>query len=396
MPAGRLNDSTIVLGAGALIVALGAFGAIVAPAPDAAQGTSSSYSSGPAGARAAYLTLKRLGYQVERSIEPMTALTADPASSVLILSGVGESSKQDRRALDVFLKAGGVVLAIGAPGAEFLGVTSQDGKPAPTFGPEQVNVHRAIAASPLIAGATEITMAAAASAVPLGNAYVTLYGEGTPVVASAAIGKGRAIWWAAATPLSNDHIAEAGNLRLLLNVLGPPGSRRIIWDEHYHGYTRSLWSYIVRTPLAWVLLQIGLIGCAAALTYSRQHGPIRAVFEEPRTSPIEFVDMLGTLYKRAGASAAAVSAAGARLRRTIVTASGLPSHSPDRALAHAAAARLATDPAPLESLLAESDSAAGGVDLSPARALSLIQRLQSVTGSILKHTSPAPVRGTEE
>ena len=57
---------------------------------------------------------------------------------------------------------------------------------------------------------------------------------------------------------SNAHITEAGNLQLLLNVAGPPAARRILWDEHYHGHSRSLWSYAAGTPLPWLGAQLAL------------------------------------------------------------------------------------------------------------------------------------------
>jgi hypothetical protein len=382
MPAWRVSDAAVIAAAGVLIVALGAAGAVVAPAPDPAEGTSSTYSSAPPGTRAAYLTLRRLGYDVQRSVEPLTALTAQPERSVLILSGAGEPSAQDQRALKRFLERGGVVLAIGQRGAEFLGAAAK-GRPAPALLPTSaVQVHRAVAASPIVAGAHDITMAPDLPAVSLGNAYVTLYGDESPVAATTQVGKGRVVWLAAATPLSNEHIAANRNFQLLLNIVGPPNVRTIIWDEHYHGYTRSLWSYVAGTPVAWILLQVSLVAGAALFTYSRRHGPVRALFTDTRTSPVEFVEMLGALYKRAGARAAAVAASRARLRRTIAGVFGMPPQSTDAAIARAAASKLNLAADEIEAVLTESDRAASDGALDSARALTLTRQLQAMTARI--------------
>jgi hypothetical protein len=384
MPFRRLSDTTIVAAAGVLIVALGVAGALVAPAPDVGQGTSSSYSSGPGGARAAYLTLKRLGYHVERSIEPMASLHADPARTVLILSGEVESSAQDRRALDRFIRAGGVVLLTGERGAAFLDVTSATTAPRGRFDPADggVSVHRPLAPSPMSRGAGEISMAVDAPSAALGPAYLGLYGSDTAVVAVARIGDGEAIWWAAPTPLSNSHIATRDNFQLLLNVVGPPDARTILWDEHYHGHARSLWSYIARTPLAWGLAQLGLAAVAAVLTFSRRQGPVRAAVTDVRTSPVEFVEMLGALYRRAGARTAAVSAARTRFRRTVGSLCGIPPQSGDAELARAGAARTGLDARVIQQLLEESAFGAADPTLNGAAAVSLTRRLQDMTARV--------------
>jgi len=379
MPARRLSDAAIIVGAGVMIAVLGGVGALIGPAPDPGRGTSSTYSAGPAGARAAYLTLRRLGYEVDRSIEPLTAFTADPPATVLILSGQNEASEQDKRALDRFVRSGGVVLTVGERGAELLRATPAEAQLPQPFVTRETDVHRPVMPSPLTEDASEITMSPTAPVSTLGAAYSTLYGAERAVVASARIGEGRAVWWAAATPLTNQHILERDNLPLLLNVVGRPGERRVVWDEHYHGHIRSLWSYVAGTPLVWAAVQIGLLGCAGLLTYSRRQGPVRAAATDGRTSPMEFVEMLGALYKRAAARNAAVATARGRLRRTVISSCGLPAHSADSAIARAAAARAAVEPDVVEALLAESGRAAADPGLDAARALELTRRLQVMT-----------------
>jgi hypothetical protein len=194
------------------------------------------------------------------------------------------------------------------------------------------------------------------------------------------VGKGRVVWWTAPTPITNAHIDDADNLQLLLNVAGDAKTRTIVFDEHYQGHKRSLWSYAAGTPLPWIAFQAGLVALAALLTYSRRSGPIRSIRVDPRTSPLEFVNMLGALYKRAGARAAAVAGTRGRVRRTLAVASGIPLGSTDDAVAGAAGGMLGIDARTIADLLAESDRAARDPDLAAATAVDVTRRLQALAG----------------
>ncbi len=88
--------------------------------------------------------------------------------------------------------------------------------------------------------------------------------QGKPGVVWYRFGKGEVIWWAISSPASNGSIREKGNLALLLNSVGPPGSR-ILWDEYFHGMRRSLGSYFAATPLPWAGLQIAIVFAVRAV-----------------------------------------------------------------------------------------------------------------------------------
>lgn len=384
MPVRRLSDVVIVSLALSAMVLLGVVGAVVAPGPDAAGGGASTYSAGPSGTKAAFVTLRELGYGVDRSIEPMTALKADPQTTVLIVTGDEDPSGQDRRAARRFLEAGGVILATGANGAKFVGMTPPAPAPNPAFPADNLVTYRPLLPSALASRADAITMRLKVAFPKLEPSFATVYGLSADeaVVATASVGAGRAIWWASATPLTNDQVGQADNFQLLLNAIGPAGSRRILWDEHYQGHKRSLWSYAKSTPLPWIGLQAALLALAGMATFSRRHGPVRADAAETRTSPMEFVDMLGALYRRAGAGAAAVHAARARLRRALATRCGVPANSADTVLAGAAAARLGLDAEAIADLLTESERAAAGGNLEAAEALTYTRRLQQWTARL--------------
>ena len=396
MPARRVSDLTIVVAAGVVMLVLGTLAAIVAPPADAADAGTSTYSAGPRGLKAALLTLREIGYQAERSIEPMAAVRADPSSTTIILAGAEAPSEQDRRAIREFIEGGGTVVAIGANGAYALGLQVPAG-PVPSPFAESVDTARRITPSAVSAGAPEITMGAGGPRPTLTDAYAPIYGasEDEPAVAAASVGRGRAVWLSDSTPFSNKHLDKAGNLRVLLNVVGPVDGRRVLFDEHYQGYKRSLWSYLAPTPLPWILLQAGLVLTAVLLTHSRRSGPVRAPHADPRTSPMEFVEMLGALYNRAGARQAAVDVARKRLRRSIATVCGIPVASDDETLARAAAARMHTDAAVAADLLAEADRAAGDPDLGKDQAMAMTRRLQEFS-SLLAGNRKSPVPRTND
>jgi Domain of unknown function (DUF4350) len=383
MPARRLSDLWLVSGAVVAIAVLSLLGAILAPASNPIDQGTSTFSAGPPGTKGAYLTLAELGYRVERSIEPMTAVEADPSTTTLILSGEEPPSEQDRRTIREFVEQGGTLLAVGANGAYALGLVVPSDVPLGLQ--EEIETFHPLTPSPLSVGASAVNITARLTAPKFTDPYVALYGSAAePVVATATLGLGRAVWFADNTPFCNAYLDKADNLRLFLNTVGPAAGRQVIFDEHYQGHKRSLWSYVGGTPLPWFGLQAGLVMVAVLLTHSRRQGPVRAPHEEARTSPMEFVDMLGALYRRAHARQAAVHAARLRLRRAIAAACGVPAATEDETLARAAAARLHTDAAGIGALLAEADAAAGQPDLSTARALDLMQRLQKLTGQLVR------------
>lgn len=379
MPAGRLSDRHLAVGALGLTALLVMAGAALVP-PGTGAAAPSSLSPAAAGGKAAYETLAALGYRVERSYEPLASLRTDPASATLVVTGSLEPSEQDRRALKAFVEAGGDVLLVGAHGAHFIGVEAGPARPA-TRPP---NVHRVLAPSAVSAGVTEITMGGHAGQPRFGPAYVTLFAvnEQTPLVTTARIGPGRVTWLAAPTPLENAHLAAAGNLPLLLNVAGPPGARRVLWDEHYHGHTRSLWSYLVKTPLPWAGGQLALIAFTVLAAHARRRGPVRPAGGDPRTSPLEFIRMLGEMYRRSASHGAAVAAARTRLGRAVASTCGVPPDGTDELVARAIVSKTGADPRDVSAILEAARHAAVDPAVTGTAAVAVVARLQRLTSRV--------------
>src|SRR6187399_521298 len=121
MPAFRTREVAAVAAGVVLLVALSAATAVLAPASAENLPPGSSFSHGPDGSAAAFLTLERLGYAVARSFDPVSALAIEPSTAVLVLVDPSESpSNADRRAVESLSAAGATVLVTGCGGLSFL------------------------------------------------------------------------------------------------------------------------------------------------------------------------------------------------------------------------------------------------------------------------------------
>jgi hypothetical protein len=205
---------------------------------------------------------------------------------------------------------------------------------------------------------------------------VVVYGDrSTAAVVAFPYGRGRVIWWAAPTPLTNGGIRQPGNLTLLLNALGSPEGNRVLWDEYDHGVRGSLWAFFAPTPVPWMLVQCGLVFLAVLATYSRRQGPARNPAKPSRLSPLEFVETMGDLYHAASAGPAAAAIASERLRFLLTRQLGLPTNATAAAIARRAAAALGWDEAALVDLLERSERTAHGPALSDTAALELVREI---------------------
>ncbi len=379
--AGRTSDLTILIAAGLATLLLSAASFLIAPVSSTPAVDGSSLATHAAGARATYLALKQAGYDARQSFEPVSFLRASPTAVLIIAEPQSLPSQLDVRALLAFVEGGGTVLATGRLASPFLpGIPSRPQSAGAAAEPAQVN---ATLPSSLSVGVPRITMTTADGVVSGASPYLTIYGtDARPAVLAARYGKGLAIWWAGSTPLTNAGISDTGHVELLLNVLGEPGERQVIWDEHYHGHSRSLLSYAAGTPAPFAAAQLGLVFLAALLTFSRRRWPVRGEYVEPRSSPLEFVDSMGMLYQRANTPAGAVATVRARVRRTIAAACGVPANVGDEHLSRAAASRTAIDAAYLEELLAGSARASSDPDLRTETARGIVRDLQDVAAAV--------------
>jgi hypothetical protein len=382
MPAAIASgDRKILLIAGAVLLVLTVALALLGSAP-AGQGIEvpSTYSAGPGGARAAYLLLQELHYKVSRWERSPTELPIDePDDVVLILADPWEPpTKEDREALASFVEDGGQVIFTGERvEAYFPKAKVNEGVPTDEWETVSANLP-----SVYTAGAPKIALQRNATWQRPTASQLALYGETeSPVVLSWRVGEGRILWWAAATPLTNSGISREGNLNFFLDavkspVAGEKAAPQIYWDEYFHGERTSLWSYVQKTPVAWGLAQVSIIGLIIVFTFSRRSGPTVMPPVVSRLAPLEFVDTLGGLYERAGAEPAVVGFVYQRFRATLSRQLRVPSNVTDTELANAVQARLGWKDTGLKTTLARALVASRAKKVPPEEALGLVRELE--------------------
>jgi len=381
------NDRQLVIGAVVVMLVLVVLTYVIRPAEQKSVGVPSTYSADWLGMKAAFLLLQQSGYNVERWELPPQQLPKDPTGITLILAEPTNFGTTDERAaISQFVQNGGRLVAMGASGS---GMAPQGlGVPVPSSDLRQ-KPYQASIPSPLTRNAPVVTMVAPDKWSLLQPSQIAVYGTPrNPGVVWYRYGKGQVIWWAISSPASNGSIREQGNLALLLNSVGPPGSH-ILWDEYFHGMRPSLTFYMGETPLPWAGLQIAVVFLAAIFTFSRRSGPIVMPLSESRLSPLEFVDTLGDLYESAHAAPSAVEIAYQRLRLLLARKLGVPPQIKLPELCELAATHLGWPADALRNTLGACERAMRDIHLSDHEALELVDTLHDYTERLDARRTPA-------
>jgi len=184
----------------------------------------SSYFSGQHGARAAYETLLRSNYNIERWERPLTELadTSGP-DTVVIFAQPFSREPADIKAVRTILQRGGRVLSTGFWGGFIL--PGEASSPPKEFDFASCKLEPE-GLDPL-SNSGEVWMVPEATWEVGNPAHRIDYGcAGQPAVVEFNWGKGHVVWWASSTPLENGTLARANDLDLLLNSLGPRDGHR--------------------------------------------------------------------------------------------------------------------------------------------------------------------------
>lgn len=363
----------------ATVIVLIVITGILAPNREDRDPVPTSWNAGRAGAKAAWLLLGDLGYRTVRWERPESELAGvDAAHATLVVAepspGFAAISDKNRTQPFVdFLHRGGRIVATG-PASAFLLPDAKVGESDRLY----TELCDTTPASPDALGRA----GSVALAVPVRwtrddpDVRVAQRCGSDAVVVSYPVGSGEVIWWASSTPLSNQGLHQDANLRLLLASIGEH-DRTIYFDEYLHGMKSDLWSAAHGTPLAALIVQSCCVGALLLFSFSRGSGPSRALVQPPRASPLEFVESMGALYARAGASRVAIAAAERRLTEFLVHEGGLPLETlrfGSAAIAAAVSARFGCD----TSALAADLEAARQAEYDACRAseaLALVRRL---------------------
>lgn len=388
------TDRRFVLTLAGSLLALIVLVVLFAPAEQENDPRPTTYNTGSAGAKAAYLLLQRLGYQAERWEAPTSGLrNLDAARTTLVLADplIPFSDRGEVRGdLAAFLDAGGHILVTGGAGVSLiegggvkkatslshdLCITTPEGQ-GPLASVGSVSM-------PDFIGWDETNVRGRVEQRCGSDAVVVRY----------PVGKGEVVWWSSSMPLSNQGLKQDTSLRLLLASLGGR-QRRVLFDEGLEGYATPLWETAKGLPIWSLWLQAGLVALLLVLSFSRRNGPVRASVAVARSSPLEFAASMGSLYQKAGATAVATDGARLRLLRFLHDRCGIPhatTQSSPEEIAAAVEARLGGVWNGLRDDLAQAAQAGQGKPVAPKSALALVRRLdrdlQQVAAHILKRTT---------
>jgi Domain of unknown function (DUF4350) len=380
------GDRKLLLIAGAILLVLIVATVIFSPAPDTDEdaGVPTTYSTTRSGAQAAYLLLRELGYRSERWEKSPTELPSGPQGTILILANPNDfPNKPEREALLRFVRSGGWIIYAG--NFPFLFLETGAVSPPSLLRPSNLasETFSAISPSVFTLSAPKITMNAFDRWVASDGSQVPLYGDAEePVVVTWRSGSGRILWWTAPTPVTNSGISREGNLPFFLGCIqalrpgASPGDTTVLWDEYFHGYRGSLWDYFAETPVPWAIVQLALLAAFILMAFSRRSGPLYAPAVASRLSPLEFVDTLGDLYRRARAGSAAVRVASQRFRTQLVRRLSLTPSVSNLQLDAAVRDRLGWKQPGFLETLQRAERASREESISSAEALKIVQALE--------------------
>jgi hypothetical protein len=318
------RDRRFVLGLlGAMVAVIVAF-SVFAPANDDSDLSPTTYNSGSAGTKGAYVLLGELGYGARRWEGPPEDLkNVNAAKTTLVLAEPNfptEGSKQVKAEIADFVSRGGRVLATGKEGAYFL----PGGKTESPSGFYQKLCFSTPEGQGPLARAGKVSLAANVRWAALGSEFrVSQLCGDDAVVVSYKYGAGEAIWWSSPLPMTNRGLKEDASLKLMLASVGGP-DRNVLFDEYFHGARASLWDTAKGLPLGQIAWQCLLVGLLLVLSFGRRSGPLRMPARLPRSSPLEFAESMGRLYGKAGATQAAVDGARRRLLKFLEEQCGIP------------------------------------------------------------------------
>ena len=385
----------VFLFAGAVLLVIVA-ASLLAPPSDDSDKSPTTYNSGTNGVKAAYLLLGDLGYSTARWDQPPSALTDEDAPTTTIIYAnpdvPADKYAEVRADIAAFLQRGGHVLITGPEGASLLpgGSSAQPTQPF-----DRLCITTPEGRGPLArAGKVSINDNARWTAMSPA-VHVEQWCGGDAVVVSYHVGPGTAIWWSSALPLTNLGLKNDPSLKLLLATVDTLASSSnqprptVLFDAYFHTIQTSLSDYTRGLPLAQIGWQTAAVALLLVLSYSRRSGPIRLLTRLPRTSPIEFAESMGQLYRKAGATQAATSSARRRLLGFLHDRCGVPrtvAQSNSSEIADALSARYPGDWTSLADHLAQAANAEYQ-QLTPRGALALVKALDQDLQTLTKLTN---------
>ncbi|MGA7318709.1 MAG: hypothetical protein WBX22_32615, partial [Silvibacterium sp.] len=222
------------------------------------------------------------------------------------------------------------------------------------------------------------------------------------VVVHYAVSQGEVVWWSSSAPLNNRGLKDDASLRLFLASIGAPGDagkpRLVLFNEYIHGARENLWATVAGTPVAALGWQLAAIAVLLVVSFGRRSGPLRARVTAPRTSPLEFAESMGDLYRKAGAVEVVTGCAERRLLHFLEHEGGIPCEtlrSSPEIIAEAVAQRFGYTVAGFTADLTATRQAEF-TKYSARSALDLVKRIDQHIANLtalMRHSKSVPIHG---
>lgn len=283
----------------------------------------SSVSTQPQGAGALAEWLVALGYEVDTA--PAPRFEPPQADEVLlVLEPVQVFTDQEWVSLEQSLKAtGGRVIIVGDGLTANLVVTH--------FGYNLGETGRPVEAALPVFAAPVFERADIDAATLMGErpgAAPLLVARGEPVAVEFALGKGSVILSTTIAAFSNAGLRDPDQARLVLNLVTATRPTRVRFDEWHLGRRAAVGApdpvllgpeaWLLRTPTGQAVLFSLILLLMALWMRGRPFGrPMPQAAELARRTPLEYVDALARLARRAGHLRAAADDYRQRLKRSI-------------------------------------------------------------------------------
>lgn len=347
------RNAILFIGAiGALVIAL----AVLSPA--GAEGPALSVrSDSPVGAMLLARWLEASGYRVRQVLS--NPINPDDVNVLFVLNPLLPYSAGEAARVRDWVSDGGVLVVAGQPfitnslleifGVQ-LGVISASDEALKPAAPTLLNPPF----SPLAAGADYRLHA---SERP--DMVVHFSVNDAPIIGSFNQGRGRVWVLGALTPFTNRGLREAGSAELVQNLLAGVSPDAVIgFDEARHGFggdSGSFLGWLIGTAPGWGLL----VGVGVTLLYLTLRGrrfgqPVPLPDNLLRREPVEYIQAMANLTRRAGHRAETLKHYRAQFRRKICERYGLDPRASDNDLLKAVVFYdAAIDEAELRDLLAK-------------------------------------------
>ena len=264
----------------------------------------STQSSAPDGAMALKLWVEALEYPVYD--DALEKFSPPPNTSIVFMLEPSFPTEAEMTSINKWVEAGGTLILIGERYGTYSAMDHYD-----FFFDFQPNGDDALKfETPLLLSPSALTPNESKTRVVLGSErddYVVLMtNQGSPVLVSFELGKGRVILGTVTDQFTNAGLKQTGNPELVLNILGLARNKGMVWfDEWHHGVQSGAQilgpsEFLRRTPVGRALVFVALAVLIVLFMQGRGFGrPVPLPHELKRRGAMEHVTGIANLSRRA-------------------------------------------------------------------------------------------------